>query len=134
MKFTKAFLQSYWRHISVAAMLVILLCGGVFVVATLPPRTIVMATGPKGGANYELGARYREMLAKSGVTLQLRPTSGSVENLQLLRDSTSGVSAALVQGGVANKTEFPGVESLGAISYEPLWLFYRGEIGANLQA
>src|SRR5450432_4867330 len=102
-----AFLRRYRRHFAVAAMLVTFLAGGVFIIATLPPRTIVMATGPKGGANYELGARYREMLAKSGVTLQLRPTSGSVENLQLLRDSTSGVTAALVQGGVANKTEFP---------------------------
>src|SRR5450755_2883591 len=74
------------------------------------------------------------MLAKSGVTLQLRPTSGSVENLQLLRDLASGVSAALVQGGVANKAEFPGIESLGASGYEPLWLFYRSEIGGNLQA
>jgi TRAP-type uncharacterized transport system substrate-binding protein len=93
-----------------------------------------MATGPEGGANYELGVRYREILAKSGVILQLRPTSGSVENLHLLRDSTSGVSAALVQGGVGNKAEFPDVETLGAIGYEPLWLFYRTEMGANLQA
>jgi TRAP-type uncharacterized transport system substrate-binding protein len=131
---TMAFLQRYWRHFSAAAMLIVILGGGVFVFATLPPRTIVMATGPKGGANYELGAHYREILAKSGVTLQLRPTSGSVENLQLLRDSTSGVSAALVQGGVGNKDEFPGVETLGAIGYEPLWLFYRSEIGGNLQA
>lgn len=131
---TRALLQRYWRHFSVAAVLVILLGGGIFIFATLPPRTIVMATGPKGGANYELGARYREILARSGVALQLRPTSGSMENLQLLRDSTSGVGAALVQGGVANKADFPDVESLGAISYEPLWFFYRSEIGANLQA
>src|ERR1700677_2799189 len=119
---TTAFLQRYWRHFSAAAMLIVILGGGVFVILTLPPRTIVMATGPEGGANYELGARYREILAKSGVTLRLRPTSGSVENLQLLRDSTSGVSAALVQGGVGNKAEFPGVETLGVIGYEPLWL------------
>jgi TRAP-type uncharacterized transport system substrate-binding protein len=131
---TMAFLEKYWRHFSVVAMLIMTLGAGVFVFATLPPRTIVMATGPEGGANYELGARYREILAKSGVTLQLRPTSGSVENLHLLRDSKSGVSAALVQGGVGNKTEFPDVESLGAIGYEPLWLFYRTEMGANLQA
>jgi TRAP-type uncharacterized transport system substrate-binding protein len=114
-------------------MFVILLAAGVSIVATLPPRTIVMATGPKGGADYELGARYREILAKSGVTLQLRPTMGSLESLELLRDSTSGVKVGLIQGGVANKTEYLGVESLGAIAYEPLWLFYRSEVGANLQ-
>jgi len=131
---TRAFLQRYWRHFSVVAVLAIFLGGGIFIFATLPPRTIVMATGPKGEANYEVGARYREILAKSGVTLQLRPTSGGMENLQLLGDSKSGVDAALVQGGVSSKADFPDVESLGTISYEPLWLFYRGEIGANLSA
>src|ERR1700721_2926060 len=97
---TMAFRQKYWRYFSVVAMLIVILGGGVFIIATLPPRAIVMATGPEGGANHELGARYRDILARSGVTLQLRPTSGSVENLQLLRDSTSGVSVALIQGGV----------------------------------
>ena len=128
------YLEGYWRYFLLAAMFIILLAAGVFITATLPPRTIVMATGPKGGADYELGARYREILAKSGVTLQLRPTTGSVENLELLRDPTSGVSVGLIQGGVANKAEFPGVVSLGVVGYEPLWLFYRSEIGANLQA
>ena len=127
------FLQKHWRQISLLAALALILAGAVFINATLPPRTIAMATGPKGGANYELGERYREILAKSGVTLELRPTSGSVENLRLLHDSTSGVSAAFVQGGVGAKAEFPGVESFGVIAYEPLWLFYRGETGAKLQ-
>jgi TRAP-type uncharacterized transport system substrate-binding protein len=99
---TRAYLERYWRYISVAAMLAILIAAGAFIVATLPPRTIVMATGPKGGANYELGTRYSEILARSGVTLKLRPTSGAVESLELLRDATSGVSIGLIRGGVAN--------------------------------
>jgi hypothetical protein len=35
-----------WPLFSVAAVLTLLLAAGVFVVATLPPRTIVMAIGP----------------------------------------------------------------------------------------
>jgi len=126
-------MQKNWRQISILAALALILAGAVFISLTLPPRTIVMATGPKGGANYELGERYREILAKSGVTLELRPTSGSVENLELLRDPSSGVGVAFVQGGVGDKAEFPGIESLGVVAYEPLWLFYRGETGAKLQ-
>jgi TRAP-type uncharacterized transport system substrate-binding protein len=72
-------------------------------------------------------------LQSPAFTLQLRPTMGSLESLELLRDSASGVKVGLIQGGVANKTEYLGVESLGAIAYEPLWLFYRSEVGANLQ-
>ena len=105
---TRSPLQRYWPLFSVTAILAILVAAGVFIVATLPPRTIVMATGPEGGTNYQLGDRYREFLAKSGIELKLMPTAGSLENLKLLRDSKSGVSVALVQGGAAS-----GVEILG---------------------
>lgn len=80
-----------------------------------------------------MGDRYREFLAKSGVELKLMPTAGSLENLKLLRDSKSGVSVALVQGGAASGVETSGVESLGTIAYEPLWLFHRSEIEGNLR-
>ena len=130
---TQSPLQRYWPLFSVTAILAILVAAGVFVVVTLPPRTIVMATGPEGGGNYHLADRYREFLAKSGVELKLMPTAGSLENLKLLRDSKSGVSVALVQGGAASGVETSGVESLGTIAYEPLWLFHRSEIEGNLR-
>jgi TRAP-type uncharacterized transport system substrate-binding protein len=130
---TRSPLQRYWPLFSVTAILASLVAAGVFISATLPPRTIVMATGPEGGTNYQLGDRYREFLAKSGVELKLMPTAGSLENLKLLRDSKSGVSVALVQGGVASGVESSGVESLGTVGYEPLWLFHRGDVGGNLR-
>ena len=129
---TTPVLQRYWPYFSAAAILAILLAAAAYIVATLPPRMIVMATGPEGGANYELGGRYSEILAKSGVKLKLLPTSGSVENLRLLRDTKSGVSVALLQGGATEGAETSGVESLGTIGYEPLWLFHRSGIGRSL--
>lgn len=124
----------FWRYLAVAGAIVLLIAAGVFVVASLPPRTIEMATGAEGGANYELGIRYREILAKEGVTLQLQPTTGSVENLRQLRDSNSGISVGFIQGGITTKKESPQLESLGTIFYEPLWLFTRAEIGDGVQA
>ena len=128
------YLQRFWRWFIFASVAVILLGAGVFTAETLPPRTIIMATGPEGGANYELGIRYREILAKAGVKLQLLPTTGSLENLVRLRDPQSGVGVGFIQGGTTTKKESPNLESLGTIFYEPLWLFYRSEIGNNLQA
>ena len=58
------YVQNFWRYLTVAATLAILLGAGVFVAESLPPRTIAMATGAEGGANYELGIRYREILAE----------------------------------------------------------------------
>ena len=128
------YLQRYWRYFSIGGMVVIFLAAGLFIVETLPPRTVVMATGAEGGANHELGIRYREILARAGVTLRLRPTAGGLENLALLRDSQSGVSVGFIQGGTTNNKESPELESLGTIFYEPLWLFYRSEIGDGIQA
>jgi TRAP-type uncharacterized transport system substrate-binding protein len=79
-----------------------------------------MATGAEGGANYELGVRYREILAKDGVTLQLQPTTGSLENLRHLRDRRSQVSVGFIQGGTTTSKEAPELESLGTLFYEPL--------------
>jgi len=125
--------HKFWRYLSVAATVAILLGAGVFVFESLPPHTIVMATGAEGGANYELGIRYREILARAGVELQLQPTTGSLENLRRLRDSKSGVSVGFTQGGTTTKEESPELESLGTIFYEPLWLFRRGEIDEGAQ-
>jgi TRAP-type uncharacterized transport system substrate-binding protein len=130
---TGNYVQKFWRYLSVAATVAILLGAGVFVFESLPPRTIVMATGAEGGANYELGIRYREILAREGVELQLQPTTGSLENLRRLRDSKSGVSVGFTQGGTTTKKESPELESLGTIFYEPLWLFRRAEIGEGAQ-
>jgi TRAP-type uncharacterized transport system substrate-binding protein len=124
----------FWRHLAVAAAAAIFFGAGLFIVTTLPPRELVMATGAEGGANYELGIRYREILAKEGVRLQLLPTSGSMENLQRLRDPRSGVSVGFIQGGTTTRKEAPDLESLGTVFYEPLWLFRRDEIGEGVQA
>ena len=127
------FVQRFRRYLAVAGTIAILLGAGVFVLKSLPPRTIVMATGAEGGANYELGIRYREILARAGVKLQLQPTAGSVENLRQLRNSHSGVSVGFIQGGITTTKESPELESLGTIYYEPLWIFRRVEIGQGIQ-
>ena len=65
------------------------------------PKHIVIATGSDTGAYFEYANRYREILAKDGITLEVRTTAGSVENNRLLESDDSDVSMALIQGGVA---------------------------------
>ena len=81
-----------------------------------PPDHLVMATGAPGGAYEKYGERYRERLAKYGVTLELVPTRGSAENFALLRDGR--VDAAFVQGGLGvplpEVNSEPPVVSLGS--------------------
>lgn len=88
-----------------------------------PPKKITIAAGSRGGA-YEFYARkYRDVLARHGVTVDIRSTEGSVENLRLLQDRRSGVVAGFVQGGVSNSTQAPDVESLGRINYLAFFVF-----------
>ena len=130
---TRNYVRKFWRHPAAAATLAVLLGAGAFVWKSLPPRTIVMATGVVGGANHELGVRYQEILAREGVELKLQPTHGSLDNLQQLRDLKSGVSVGFMQGGTTTRKESPGLESLGTIFYEPLWLFRRAEVDNGSQ-
>lgn len=99
-----------------------------------PPRRVVLATGIPQGAYAEFGGRYQSLLARHGITVELRPTQGAAENLALLRDPRSGVDLAFVQGGAdpatgdaATRDAEAGVElvSLGSLFHEPVWLFYR---------
>jgi TRAP-type uncharacterized transport system substrate-binding protein len=113
---------------------VILLAAGIIIFATLPPHTVTMATGAAGGANHELGQRYRTILARSGVRLRLVETTGGLDNLARLRDRQSGVHVGFVQGGTTTKEESPQVESLGTVFFEPMWLFYRTAIGTDIRA
>ena len=91
-----------------------------------PPSVLVMATGTEGGTYHAVAQRYRTILERDAITLDLRPSSGAVENLQWLQARDSGVDVGFVQGGVGSAEEAPGLVSLGAVYYEPLWLFYRG--------
>ena len=127
-------LQRSWLYLTIAGLVVIVLAAGVFIVETMPPRTVAMATGAEGGANYQMGLRYRDILAQSGVRLRLVPTSGGLENLALLRDPKSGVGVGFIQGGTTTEKESPDIEALGTIFYEPLWFFYRSEIGDGIRA
>ena len=120
-----------------AAVLIVLAVAGAvaWMVVTIgdpfPPRTIVMATGPKGSTFEEFGARYREVLARSGVDVRLVPTAGAVANLARLRDPHSGVSVALVENGLTNSAESADLVSLGTVALEPLWFFSRRESAAH---
>jgi TRAP-type uncharacterized transport system substrate-binding protein len=121
--------------IAVVVLAVAALWAVVALLRPMPPRTVVMATGPEGSAYHEMGMRYRDLLARSGITVQLLPTAGTLENLARLRDPRSEVRISFLFGGLTSEVESPGIESLGAVFYEPLWLFYLREYrGRGLEA
>ena len=106
---------------------VLLACIALFItyqfVDPAPPTRITIATGGPNGAYYAFGQRYREILARDGVTLEVLETNGSLENIALLESPDAGVDVAFVQGGTEGYARGKTLESLASVYYEPLWVF-----------
>ncbi|MBU1365268.1 MAG: TAXI family TRAP transporter solute-binding subunit [Gammaproteobacteria bacterium] len=124
------------RDLFATAWWIVLLAGIGFVIAyqfvePAPPKKIVISTGSESGAYYQFAQRYASILAKNGITLEVRSSAGSLENLERLKNDE--VQVGFVQGGVVPAKEDPDAEddsgllSLGSVFYEPVWVFYRGD-------
>jgi TRAP-type uncharacterized transport system substrate-binding protein len=122
------FLRRNWRVGAIGAAVAALFGMAVLVTETMPPRRIAMATGFESGGFQKIGRQYQAALGKAGVRVRLIETSGSMDNLALLRDPRSGVAVALIQDGTIGQGEATDLESLGTLFYEPVWIFCRNEI------
>lgn len=127
------------RDLFATAWWIFLIAGLGFVVAyqfvePAPPKRVVISAGAEGGAYYQFARRYADILARDGITLEVLPSEGSVQNLERLKRGE--VQIGFVQGGVIEAPEddefsgevtHPGLLSLGSMFFEPIWVFYQGE-------
>ncbi|NHC06263.1 TRAP transporter TAXI family solute receptor [Azonexus fungiphilus] len=126
------------RDLFATAWWIFLIAGIGFVVAyqfvePAPPRHVVMTSGGESGAYHHFAKRYAAILARAGITLEVRTSEGSLHNLERLKSGEAQIG--FVQGGVIQPPpdlgldEEPdnfGLVSLGSMFYEPVWVFYRG--------
>jgi hypothetical protein len=91
-----------------------------------PPKKVTIAASGKDTPYYRLAEQYQRYFREQGVTLEIRETQASFENLRLMADPKSGVDIGIIQGGLASSKDAPELRSIGRVSYEPLWVFYRG--------
>jgi len=111
----------------VVALVILLVIGALFwFFDSAPPRTITITSGMPGSSFQTNAVKYREFLAKKGVTLRILPSEGSLQNLERLNDPSIDVDIGFVQGGTTNVPSRLKLVSLGSISYQPLLVFYRG--------
>ncbi|MGA0033535.1 MAG: TAXI family TRAP transporter solute-binding subunit [Burkholderiales bacterium] len=123
------------RELSIVTLVAALIIGAAFLIAyrfvrPAPPDAFVMSTGNEAGAYHLYAGRYRDLLAKERIKVELRPSAGSIDNLARLADGS--VDVALMQGGIASPDRDYGLVSLAALYYEPLWIFYRDAKPLNL--
>jgi uncharacterized protein len=106
-------------------LLLVSLFAVLWVLIPPPPKSIEMATGFPTGLYYQFGERLKTELNEEGVNLQVKATSGTLDNLDLLNDPQSRVGFAMIQGGVANVSQYPNLVSIAGMFYEPIWVWYR---------
>ena len=99
-----------------------------------PPNHIVIATGGPNGAYHAYAERYRDILARDHVDLEVLETDGSLANLALLGSPDSGVDVAFVQGGTGSFATVDTLTSLASLYYEPLWFFKNAAVSIKRPA
>ena len=97
----------------------------------LPPSSIDIAAGPKGSYLYEIAQKYKVEFEKAGVQVNVMETSGTLENLEHVSHPDKMIEFGFLEGGAADRRDFPSLESLGSIAYAPIWVFYRSDL-ANI--
>jgi hypothetical protein len=120
-----------WRDLAVVAIPTLLLVAAAFAIAAhfirpAPPSHIVMTSGTDGSTFRNYAERYRTILARNGITLQILPSLGSVENLKRLSDPKQHVDVGFVQGGLPPGLRSDDLVSLGSMFYVPLIVLYHG--------
>jgi TRAP transporter TAXI family solute receptor len=126
------FVAISWRDLALTFGPILLVCAVALYVAVrliqpAPPSTLTIAAGPKGSSFWSSAQKYKAILARNRVTLNVLETQGSLDNLTRLEDPKSNVDVGFVQGGLTKPgATHDNLESLGSVSYVPLAVFYRG--------
>ncbi|MEM8554950.1 MAG: TAXI family TRAP transporter solute-binding subunit [Pseudomonadota bacterium] len=96
-----------------------------FTEVLLPPDKIVMAAGREGGGYEAFAKRYRAILARDGIELEIIETAGSPENARLLAEGVADV--AFIQGGT-RLAEDAALEAIAAVFLEPFLVLHRVDV------
>ena len=125
----------------IAALSVLLFAAFLFVLTrlTAPPEFDFLA-GPENSTFYRDAVRFREILLRDGVRLNVIETKGSLDNLRLLLEAEEPTAAFMDAVGAIDFAEtapaieagedpdevqspFDQLTSLGAIYLQPIWIF-----------
>ncbi|MGF6754837.1 TRAP transporter TAXI family solute receptor [Paraburkholderia sp. GAS42] len=118
------------RRLLIICVILLLAASGWGLATVLKPaiqRTIVITTGADKGIYRGFADRYAPVLKREGITLDIRSSSGSIENYQRLKDADSEYEVGFIQSGTTSPKETDNLQTIAAVSYEPIWVFYRGD-------
>lgn len=107
----------------------IIFTGIFFFIRSAPPKELTFISGPEGSIFHGIAVKYQKALAVNGIKVNILTSSGSIENLKRIyeKDQTK-IDLALVQSGSEEENKkYRRLVTLGGISHQPLFFFYRGK-------
>ncbi|CAB3783273.1 TAXI family TRAP transporter solute-binding subunit [Paraburkholderia fynbosensis] len=125
------FVAISWRDLAVsfgplALLVVVAIWAAVRLIQPAPPSTLTITTGPEGSTFWNAAQKYKTILARNRITVNVLASEGSLQNLKRLSDPQANVDVGFVQGGVAPGAVNKNLMSLGSVAYVPLAIFYHG--------
>jgi hypothetical protein len=119
-----------WRDLLLVLLPVLLVTMGlgwltVKLIRPAPPGTVVILSGAEDSSFHHTAKRYAKIIGAHGVRVKVVVTDGSAENLRLLMDKKQIADVALVQTGLTEAEDAPGLTSLGTVYVQPFLVFYR---------
>jgi TRAP-type uncharacterized transport system substrate-binding protein len=112
----------------------------VFLTKAMVPPEFDFLAGPENSTFYRDAMRFKDILERDGVRLNVIETRGSLENLRLLSEAEEPTAAFIDAAGAIEvverkpaddagedpeevETPLDGLTSLGAIYLQPIWVF-----------
>lgn len=121
--------RSNGERVGITTLAVALVAGALWLtyqfVEPAPPDTLRIASGSTDGAYDAFARELAREFAAEGITLEVIETEGSVDNLARLE--AGDVDIAFVQSGIASAEDYPALEGLASLYFEPLWIFSTRE-------
>ncbi len=119
----KRYIRLYWAPVAIVVLGIIV---ALMFMAPAPPKKVKIAGGAEGGAYAGAAVLYADALRRKDIEVEVVTTQGSVDNLEKLKKKQ--VDIGIVQTGLAADLGTDGVRSIGAVFYEPLWVFHRAGV------
>lgn len=91
------------------------------------PTMIRMLSGPDGSSYQKNADKYKKIIEKFGVKVEIISTHGALENLQQLANPKFKADVGFVQGGLTDDIDVSRLMSLGSVFAQPLMVYYRGQ-------
>lgn len=106
----------------------IIFTGVIFFVRSAPPTELTFISGPEGSIFHGIALKYQKALGKNGIKVNVLPSNGSLDNLNRIYEKDTKIDLALVQSGSEEDgKKYRRLVTLGGISHQPLFFFYRGK-------